>query len=402
VSPADRHGRHHKRQVDLAISGAYSRLAGDPHARSAFAELLTCARMRAPSIFQAPVIDGRHLGVDALFHLARFVRSHVRSLPDWEGSVASWRTVIRDLASHLVARHQVPAFLTSAWYADDDLAAETQRGWYVAHGAGARFRSLDLPVNLTSLMEHHLLLSPEHLTIEAALRRAELLGLGAAATLVDAVLATRLAWDLSNGGFWRTFWMFLIGHDRAIAISKIGPVIEFLHSVRHMRIPVETANGVVWTDPPHPDFSLKGRTPQSLLKLLARWQRGSGAAHGGLSWRPSPLRPLVIEVPRYDPTLPPVRWQMTELTNGAQLRAEGARLHHCVGRYAYRCWRGDSRIWSLRVWRNNVVRPVVTVEVDVKKFAIIQARGYRDFPASRTSRSIIERWAWRERLRMAI
>jgi hypothetical protein len=46
-------------------------------------------------------------------------------------------------------------------------------------------------------MEHIFLSSPDHLGVEYAMRRAELLGLGAHPGLVDAVLETRLSADLS-------------------------------------------------------------------------------------------------------------------------------------------------------------------------------------------------------------
>jgi hypothetical protein len=103
----------------------------------------------------------------------------------------------------------MPAFLTASWYATDDPYAERKREWFVAHARGASFRSLDLPIDMTRKMEHIFLMSRDHLTIEHAMRRAELLALGAADELVRAVLATRSATDLGNGAFWRTVWMFL-------------------------------------------------------------------------------------------------------------------------------------------------------------------------------------------------
>jgi hypothetical protein len=402
VSPAEQYVRHSKRHADHAISQGYSALTTDAAARAAFTDLLARVRERSPSILLAPVVDRRHLGVEALFHLARSVRAHVRPSASWEGSDASWRPAISELAQHLVARHRVPMFFASAWYAGEGAQAESQRQWYVAHGGGARLRSLDLPICLTSRMEHFLLGSPDHLSIECAIRRAELFGLGACADLVSAVLATRLATDLTNTGFWRTVWMFLIANDHVIERAQIRPLVDFLHVLRHERTRVETAAGAIWADPPQPDFSLKGRTPQSLLRLMTQWRRGSGMVTGGLSWTPSRIRPLVIDVPGSHPDAAPVRWQLTELTNGAQLRTEGLTLRHCVGQYAYRCWRGHSRIWSLRIRRDARLRPVATVEIDLKRHAIIQARGYRDRPASRAALSILQTWAWRERLRLAL
>jgi hypothetical protein len=91
-----------------------------------------------------------------------------------------------------------------------------------------------------------------------------------------------------------------------------------------------------------------------------------------------------------------------ELTNSAQLRSEGAALHHCVASYAGRCYRGNSSIWSLRLWQGEKVHHVLTVEVDPKRRAVIQARGRANRAASGRPLRLLEDWAIRERLRMTI
>ena len=296
----------------------------------------------------------------------------------------------------------VPPFLSSAWYAADDGFSAAKRRWFVAHAAGQRFRSLDLPIRMTRKMEHIFLGSHDHLPIEYAMRRAELLGLGAPPDVVDAVLATRLSRDLSNGRFWRTVWLFLIAHRNTMDVAHVGPIIDFLQSVRHERVAVDTPHGTVMREPPQSRFSLEGRTPRSLLRMMDEWHRGLGRVSGGLVWQPSKLRPMVVEVPRLEPSAPPLSWELTELTSSAQLRAEGAMLQHCVASYSHRCWRGASRIWSLRLRRDASLRSVVTVEVDVERNAIVQARGFRNRPASRQALQLVHLWAAREHLRVAL
>jgi hypothetical protein len=402
VSPAEHFVRHSKRQVDRAISQAYSRLAPDSLARATFSGLLQCVRERSARIMGAPVVNGHHLGVEAIFNLSRFADAHVRSLASWDGSDASWRGAVRSLAQHLLGRYRIPGFLGAAWYAADDSYSEAKRKWFVAHAAGASFRSLDLPICMTRRMEHIFLSSHDHVGIEYAMRRAELLGLGSHDDLVEAVLSTRLSSDLTNGEFWRTVWMFLIAHSDAVAPAQVGPIIDFLHSVRHERVVVETAEGIVIQEPPQPGFSLKGRTPRSVLRLMDEWHRGLGFVTGGLSWDRSRLRPLILEVPRQEPSAPPVQWEFIELTNSAQLRAEGVALQHCVASYSHRCWRGSARIWSLRSKSDSKVRPVMTIEIDPRKKAIVQARGFRNRPASAKALRLLQRWAVRENLRLII
>ena len=401
MSSAEHFVRHHKRQTDHAISQAFVRLATDPLASATFHELVDLVRNRAPRLLEAAVVNRHHPGVEALVNLSRFRSAHVRSLQVWPGTSASWQVAVCSLAHHLVCNYPVPPFLAAAWYATEDAYMEAKRKWFVAHGRGASFRSLDLPIVMTRQMEHIFLGSRDHLGIEQAMRRAELLALGASDEMVQAVLATRLATDLRNGTFWRTVWMFLIANARSIGRAQIGPMIDFIQAIRHERVAVETQDGIVLRDPPQPSFSIKGRTGQSMLRLMQDWHRDLGLANGGLTWTPSPLKPMLIEQPGQDPSAPPIVWELTELTNGAQLRTEGTALHHCVASYADRCWQGTSRIWSLRSRRGAKVRHVLTIEVDMRRRAVIQARGWRNRAASGTPLRLLQDWTLRERLRLA-
>jgi hypothetical protein len=402
VSSAERFVRHHKRQTDRAISQAYARLTTNMRASTTFDELLQCARQRAPRLLEAPIVNDHHPGVEALVNLARFTRAYVRPVAQWSGTRASWRAAVSSLAQHLVCEYGVPPFLAEAWYATGDLDAERKREWFVAHARGASFRSLDLPMVMTRKMEDIFLKSRDHLPIEHAMRRAELLALGASDAIVREVLATRLATDLRNSAFWRTVWMFLMAHARALELAQVGPLIDFVQAVRHERVSVETPDGIVWREPPQPSFSMKGRTLQSMLRLMEDWHRRLGLATGGVRWTPSRLRPMLLEEPSEDPSAPPKIWQLMELTDGAQLRTEGAALHHCVGSYADLCWRGAARIWSLRVHRGDKVRHMLTIEVDMKRRAVIQARGWRNRPASGKALRLLQEWSVRERLRLSI
>jgi hypothetical protein len=408
VSSAEHFVRHHKRQTDRAISQAYARLMTNALAAATFHELLHCVRTRARRILDAPVFNGHHPGIEALVNLSRFARAHIRKISEWPGAPASmsWRPAIAALAEHLVCEHPVPRFLAAAWYATtaaaaaDDEYAERKRQWFISHGRGASFRSLELPIAMTRRMEHLFLMSPDHLGIEMAMRRAELIGLGAGDEIVGAVLATPIANDLRNGEFWRTVWMFLIANPSEIDMAQIGPMIDFIQAVRHERFTIETQGGLIMRDPPQPSFSMKGRTAPSMMRLMDAWHRGLGRAHGGLTWKPSPLRPMLIEEPAVDPSAPPIVWQLIELTNGEQLRTEGAALHHCVGSYADRCWRGLSHIWSLRVQRGDKVRHILTIEVDLKRRTVVQARGFQNRLATGKALRLLQDWTVRERIRL--
>ena len=187
-----------------------------------------------------------------------------------------------------------------------------------------------------------------------------------------------MAGDLHHSEFWRSVWMFLIANAAALEPMQIGPMIDYIQAVRHDRTP----DGMMDFGSPQPEFSMKGRTVQSMLRRMQDWHRSLGLGSASLSWVRSPIEPLLLEEPSRDGSEAPRRWHMVELINSAQLRNEGAALHHCVASYAKRCHRGISSIWSLRFWQVEKINHVLTVEVDPKRRTVIQARGRANRPAS--------------------
>lgn len=119
----------------------------------------------------------------------------------------------------------------------------------IAHSRGRTFRSLDLPFTMTRKMEH-IFLAQDHLQLEPALRKAELLALGMPLELMNAILSSRLATDLGHGEFWRTVWMFMRAHAGDISATQVGPIIDYIQAVRHDDIHIETQDGVVRVAPP--------------------------------------------------------------------------------------------------------------------------------------------------------
>jgi len=400
MSWSERYVQDHKRRTNCAVHLAYAQLASDPLTINKFQELLFAARKRSPRLFEAPLTDGRHPGIDALANLSRFRELHRRSPTDWPGTSSSWRPAIASLAHHLVCDYQVPAFLAAAWWATD-AAAEAKRLWFLTHSRGASFRSLDLPIAMTRKMEHIFLASHNHLSIEHAMRRAELLALAAPPKVVAAIMSTRLATDLSDGAFWRTVWQFLIANARDMDHSQIGPMIDYIQAVLEGQRLLAQQTGADF-NASQTEFSMKGRTLSSMLRAMRAWHNSLGKGGAWFSWRRLPIEPLFFKEPAKDDAELPRHWQLIELTDSAQLRREGAALHHCVASYADRCHRGISSIWSLRMWQGEKIHHVITVEVDPKSRTIVQARGVANRTPSGRSLRLLQDWAVRERLQMSI
>jgi hypothetical protein len=388
---------HARRRLDREIHAGYAALDGS--ARVAFGALVAHAR----SCSSLLKIDrsGRSPGVQALVNLARHHAEFRAEIADWPGGDAGVHALVASLARHLLARYPVPAVMHAVWFGADEPGDRAARRWWIAHAGGQPLRAIEgLPLRLTRRMERIFIDSPHHLPLRAALRRAELLGLDAPQDLVDAVLATDLAVDLEHGEFWRGAFHWLIHHWRSLDPARVGPLVDFFYARRIRSVEVMTPGGPTLKPPPDPTFSLAGRTPQSVQRLLAEWHAELAVRrHSGRTWRACGLAGLEFaEPPRDDEDVAAV-WRIEELLHSSELRSEGRVLHHCVASYEWRCLRGDASIWSLR--RRSGDGPLLstyTIEVDPRSRRIVQIRGQRNSRVSGLPQRIIAAWAERERL----
>lgn len=82
------------------------------------------------------------------------------------------------------------------------------------------------------------------------------------------------------------------------------------------------------------------------------------------------------------------QWKVRELTTGVELQYEGKMMRHCVAGYAGRCAKGTSAIFRLA--RND--QPCLTLEVDPRTGALVQARGKQNRRATIEEQRIVDLW----------
>jgi len=155
---------------------------------------------------------------------------------------------------------------------------------------------------------------------------------------------------------------------------------------------VFTATGTQKRSAPWPDFSMHGRTPKSLLRLISSsgWSVEEGGAKTSV-WERSGITPF-----RFLETFPDgaeLEWSVVELLNSSALRAEAGAMHHCVYSYTDRCLRRISSIWSLRAQTPNGEKRVATIEINPKTKAIVQVRANSNRRPGERSRALIRQWA---------
>jgi hypothetical protein len=154
--------------------------------------------------------------------------------------------------------------------------------------------------------------------------------------------------------------------------------------------------------PPRPDYTMKGRTVASIMRQVEEWhkQLGQDTDQPSLSWRRSPLEDFRLV--EGSEVLGNMRvWTITQLLTSRSLLLEGRAMRHCVATYAERCARRQTSIWSMQVENQRGRYRVLTIEVDLLKRIVCQARGKCNRLPQRAERELMEQWAVQEGLKVA-
>lgn len=380
--------------LDQRIRRARASLAHEPSALDAFTELV--AWVHAKSALLARRAPTEPDVVPALVAMARWAPAWRRAPATWEPARGGWRG-LASLAAHLFARFEVPAFLARAWLTS---TATPWQSLYVHLAGGGSVRSAPLPVRLTRTAAHRLLGSPHHLDPLPAARRAQILALGGSEALARAVVATRVGRDDPEPEAEEVCEEVLRFFVRfpEIALDEVGPIVDFVHARRLCpREGLDAEGRAVALGPVEPSLSLRGRTPNSVRRLVEAFHRDlARRSHVFYAWAPSDIRgaSFVEEVVRGDPPRAERHlWTVRELCSTAELTAEGRALRHCVSTYAAACRAGGTSIWSLRVESAAGMRRAVTVEVDLRRRLVRQARGSCNAQPRKHEMDLLRRWA---------
>jgi hypothetical protein len=283
--------------------------------------------------------------------------------------------------------------MDSVWFAGCDAQAQRNQSWYLHLGRGQNLRTAKLPLDYTKRMAHHFLQAPDDFTVFAALRWGQIIGLGGNERLVRALVGTRLGEHFEHDEFWTTVLRFFVAHP-LLDLAEVGPIIDYIHTERFVGHEVFVAPGrIEHRGPPQPNFSMKGRTPQSLLRQVAAWHRSlSHTQQTSAEWRPSGFeRYRVVEGTERNGNLK--IWTITELLSAKALLAEGRAMKHCVASYARSCANRSTSIWTLEVESFQGPSKLLTIEVTNASRNIVQARGKCNVLATEKLLGIVRRWA---------
>lgn len=385
-------------RIDAAIKSALDELHENEERQAAFMVLLECVRARTSLLrpiqgHGAPGWVGPVFLINRLRNLATRLRHWIRPCETWQPESSNLRPTFRSLAHHLLTHYPVPGFMDSAWDLAAGPEAFRQQSWFIRVGRGTALRALNLPLVLTRNMEHHVRQAADHYTATQALRYGETRGIGGSEKLAREIAIGRLGQRIEHPEFWRTILKFLAAHPD-VKLEHVNPIVDFVHANKFGGEEVVTANGTEIRQAPWPDFSIKGRTLKSVLRLVAAWHSDLSAnqpAHR-FSWGPSGIQGYRFWEKRSEEEHDR-DWTIQELLDSGALQAEGRALRHCVYSYANHCRRGDTTIWSLRLRVNDQEKRMVTIEVNPLRRSIIQVRAKCNLIPRGRSLEIIRQWA---------
>ena len=337
--------------------------------------------------------------IQGIAALANHHESWLRSPETWKVKKHNRDRQFSELARHLLAAYEVPFFMDSVWFNGN----VTHQDWFKHIGTGQNIRTAtDMPIPLTKKMAHHFLKAPRHYTIEEALRWGQVHALGGDKYLADALRGTRLTETFSNDDFWINVIRFFIANPM-LDVNHANPIIDYIWHQKYQNRRVFIEQGVAREiGPAQPNFNMRRRTPETLLRQVEAWhgQLGREAKGGELEWFGSEIGEFhTLEGSAEARNMK--FWSIRELLSSDELIDESRALKHCVSTYARSCHTGRSSIWSMEIEDENGRRKILTIEVAPQAKLIRQVRGKGNRSATPKEKDLLGRWAEQEGLRLA-
>ena len=337
--------------------------------------------------------------IQGIAALANHHESWIRSVETWKVKKHNRDRQFSELARHLFAAYEVPLFMDCVWFNGN----VTHQNWFKHIGTGENIRTAQgIPIPLTKKMAHHFLKAPRHYAVEEALRWGQVHALGGDRYLTDALRQTRLTQSFNNDDFWLNVIRFFIANPM-LDVSHVHPIIDYIWHQRYGNRRVFVEEGVAReVGPAQPNFSMRGRTPETLLRQVEEWhgELGRESKSRELEWHGSGIGEFHL-LEGSEEARNMKFWSIRELLSSDELIDEGRVLRHCVSTYARSCHTGRSSIWSMEIEDENGRRKILTIEVAPREKVIRQVRGRRNRLSTPREKELLRRWAAQEGLQLA-
>lgn len=333
---------------------------------------------------------------DGLLKLFDRKGSWLKPLGDWKSKSRNPERQFRHLTRFLMTKYEVPDFMDYVWLRNDT-GSHKYRDAYVHVGRGHNIRTAKMPIALTKKVAHHMMQSPDMVSIEQAIRWGQILSIGGHPALVEAVNGCRVGDDFENNIFWESYFRLLIANPM-FDLSYVGPIADYIYAQKFDSQDVVNAAGdIVREPPPQPGLSLKGRQLATLIEQTEQWHGALAKTSkaSGMVFKPSGFPNYRVETGgKTNKSI----WRIEELLSGQALIAEGNRHSHCVASYASSVMDRRISIWSLRMMDKNGLKYLQTIEVNNNNRQIVQCRGRHNRLPTQAEFDHVKQWAAASRL----
>ena len=336
--------------------------------------------------------------VKGIINFVSHYKNWLQPIYKWQVNTHNVDRQFASLARYLFAKYEVPPFMDSVWQQDNAAAIS----WFIHIGAGKNIGTAEnLPFNMTKKMAHHFLQAPADYTVNAAFRWAQIHALGGNKIIADAIAETRMVDNFNDDDFCLSVFRFFIANPM-LDTNQVNPIIDFIWHQKYENRIVFVERGVALDEAPaQPNFSMTGRTPETLLRQVDNWHRqlGKESRGGNLQWVKSKLADYRYVEGRANSRNMKI-WFIQELLSNKELIAEGRKQNHCVSTYARSCFSGTTSIWTMDLQESETRQKLLTIEVHNASKTIRQVRGLRNRMAKKSEMDIIRRWANQEGLKI--
>jgi len=355
--------------------------------RAAFRELMLHVELHAERLLVAQNDWGANPFLAGLISLARQHGYWVRPLEGWRPTSHNAGRQFSQLARYLLARYEVPAYLEAVLrdvYVDDARAS-----WFRHISQGGSLRTASgLTIPLTKRMAHHALQAPDTCTVIQALRWGQVIALGGSPRLAYAVNGSPLGYTMESAEqeTWRQSLIHWLVNQSMLDPVQVEPIVSFVLRRRRRER----------------QFSMQGRTPQSVLRLIQEREEQNAVRERERTRQVERSRYLYREFPRthFSPGIWETGrgaqrwiWTIEEIRCNRDLIMEGREMRHCVATYEDSILEGRSSIWSMKVERPEGVQRAVTIEVRPGTRSVVECLGKCNRAPLPEERRILERWA---------
>jgi hypothetical protein len=332
--------------------------------------------------------------------IANFLTKKERWIQTWDSWKPNSYNTKRQLSSfvrHLFAKYSVPVFFDQVWFKMNFQEHE----WFILVAQGQNIVKapgfLDA-FPMTKKTAHYFMQAPDTFDFNEAWRYGQIKSFGGSNRLIQALKSTSVFrfYSKKDNDFIISLIKFFIDNPM-LDMVQIGPIVDYIWNQKFSNRSHVINGRVEQQDPLQPNFSMTGRTVDTLLAQVERWHRqlGKEKKGGNLVWEHWPIHDFEL-VEGFAEKHNQKIWRIQQLLSNKELSIEGRYMRHCVASYATSCYRGSSSIWSLSIETNLGIEKLITIEVGKSPIRIYQMRGkHNRFPIGR-ERDIIGRWAGKE------